>query len=150
MGYPERRADDDSGHETQDVVLKGTTLSIFRFIFREGRPVGPREIQRNLGLSSASIATYHLAKLMKAGLIRETERGYVVDRRMFENVIRIRRLLIPLQISYVAFFAMAIVMLVTILRPPMGYASYYFSIVVSLIALLVSVWEMRRAVTGKI
>jgi hypothetical protein len=138
------------GDDGKDVVLKGTTLSIFRFIFREGKPVGPREIQRDLGLSSVSVATYHLGKLLEWGFIRETEHGYVVDRRMFENVIRIRRLLIPLQVSYVAFFGMALIMLLTLLRPPVAYASYYFSIAVLLIALGLSALEVRRATARKV
>lgn len=136
--------------EDQSIVLKGTTLSVFRFIFREGKPVGPREIQRGLELSSVSIATYHLTKLLEAGLIRETPEGYVVDKRMFENVIRIRRLLIPVQISYVAFLATAIVMLLTILRPPVTYPSYYFSIAILLILSAVSLLEARRAASRRV
>lgn len=141
---------DDGDVDNETIILKGTTLSIFRFIFREGKPVGPREIQRDLRLSSVSVATYHLAKLLEAGLIRETDQGYVVDRRMFENVVRIRRLLIPLQISYVAFFATAIVMLLTILHPPVAYASYYFSIAILLIALTMSALEARRVASRKV
>ena len=140
----------EQSDESQSVVLKGTTLSVFRFIFREGKPVGPREIQRGLGLSSVSIATYHLAKLRDAGLIRETPEGYSVDRRMFENVVRIRRLLIPVQVSYVAFLATAIVMLLTILRPPVAYSSYYFSIAILLIASVVSLLQARRTTSRRV
>ena len=77
-----------------DDVLRGTTLRIYRFMYREGRPLGLHEIQRALGLSSASIPQYHINKLIKAGLVKEDEggSGYYVDRLVFENMIRIRNL----------------------------------------------------------
>jgi hypothetical protein len=147
---PDTNEEKSEQNEGKSVVLKGTTLSVYRFMFREGRPVGPREIERGLKLSSVSIATYHLAKLLDAALIRETPEGYMVDKRMFENVVRLRRLLIPVQVSYIAFLAAAIVMLLTILRPPVIYADYYFSIAILLIALAISFLEARKAVSRTI
>ena len=139
------------GHQgSQTFALRGTTLAIFRFLFKEGKPVGAQEIQRGLRLSSASVASYHLAKLLEAGLIGETENGYVVNKRVFENVIRIRRLLIPTQVSYVAFFATMILVLLTILRPTVLYPAYYFSIVGLFGALILSAFEARRAASRRI
>jgi DNA-binding transcriptional ArsR family regulator len=132
------------------LTLKGTTLDVNRFIFRQGRPVGPHDIQRGLGLGSASLASYHLSKLLEAGLVRETQEGYVVDKMVFENSIRIRRLLIPAQASYVAFFATAIATLLTILRPPVIYASYYFSIIVLFVGLALVAFEAKRTVSKKV
>jgi hypothetical protein len=132
------------------VVLKGTTLAVFRYIFKEGKPVGPRDIQKGLGLSSPSIASYHLAKLLEAGLIGETEKGYTVNTRVFENIIRVRRMLIPAQVSYVAFFATVILVLLTILRPSVIYPSYYFSMVGLFVALGLSAFEARRAAMKRI
>ena len=123
---------------------------MYRFIFREGKPVGPHDIQRGLGLSSASVASYHIAKLLEAGLIRETEEGYVVDRMVFENVIRIRRMLIPTQVSFVAFFASVIAILLTVLRPPVLYPAYYFSIIALFGALVFSVLQASRAASRRI
>lgn len=134
----------------ENVVLKGTTLVIFRYIFKENKPVGPSDIQRSLGLSSASVASYHLKKLLDAGLISEAEKGYVVDKRVFENVIRIRRLVIPAQISYVAFFATMIALLLTILRPPVLYPAYYVSITGLFGALGLSAFEAKRVASRKV
>jgi DNA-binding transcriptional ArsR family regulator len=131
-------------------ILKGTTLDVYRFIFREGRPVGPHDIQRGLGLRSASLASYHLSKLQEAGLIRESEQGYVVDRTVFENVIRVRRLLIPAEAGYVAFLGTAIPVLLTVLRPPVFYPSYYFSMIVLLVALLIVALETKRVTSRKV
>lgn len=106
--------------------------------------MGPREIQRGLGLSSPSVASYHVAKLLEAGLIQERDQGYVADQRVFENLIRVRRLLIPAQVSYFAFFATAIVLLLTVLRPPVIYPSYSFSLIALAGALAVSAVEIWR------
>jgi len=147
---PSDSGKDEGNNGDPAIVLKGTTLAVYRYVFREGKPVGPHDIQRGLRLSSASVASYHLGKLLEAGLIRESEQGYVVDKVVFENVIRIRRLLIPTQISYVAFFATVIVILLTVLRPPMLFASYYFSVAALFGALALSVFEANRAASGKI
>ena len=80
----------------------------------------------------------------------EAPEGYQVDRRVFENIIRVRRMLIPAQVSYVAFFATVIVILLTLLRPPVFYPAYYFSIIGLLVALTLSVFETRRASSRKI
>lgn len=50
--------------EAQD-KLKGTTLEVYRFLLKSNKPVGAREIQRNLKLSTPSLAVYHLSKLGK-------------------------------------------------------------------------------------
>jgi len=133
-----------------ETPLKDTTLKVYRYIFREGKAVGPHDIQRALKLSSASVASYHLAKLSEAGMIRETEGGYLVDKRTFENVIRVRRLLIPAQISYTSFFATILVALLTVLRPPTFYAGYYLSVLGLLVAVVLFGFEAYRAASKKI
>jgi DNA-binding transcriptional ArsR family regulator len=86
-------------------ALSGTTLKVYRYLYRAGKPVGVRDLQRGLGLSSPSVAQYHIKKLLDSGLLREEAEGYVVDKNLFENTIRVRRSLIPLQISYAIFYA---------------------------------------------
>ena len=75
-------------------------------MYKEGRPLGLHEIQRALGLSSASIPQSHINKLITAGLVKvhESGKGYYVIRLVFENMIRIRRSLIPFQTTYTIFF----------------------------------------------
>jgi len=85
--------------------LHGTTSKAYRFIYRQGHPVGEHEIQRGLGLASPSTPHYHLEKLRQNGLVREEGHGYVVDRVFLDNFVRIRRTAIPLQAALAAFFA---------------------------------------------
>lgn len=101
-------ADDKSLDQTrgkQASALGGTTLKVYRFLYKEGKAVGIRDIQRGLALSSPSVAQYHVKKLLESGLVKEQDQGYAVDRTVFENMIRIRRSLIPLQIAYAVFYA---------------------------------------------
>ncbi|MHB8567247.1 MAG: helix-turn-helix domain-containing protein [Nitrososphaerales archaeon] len=87
------------GPQDGALALTGTTLRVYRYLYRAGRPCGIHDIQRGLGLSSSSVALYHVRKLLDAGLIRESDRatgevadsekgagGYVVDRLMFDNI----------------------------------------------------------------
>ena len=95
---------DDAGTDSTSVLV-GTTLKVYRFLYKEARPLNIHEVQRGLGMSSASLAQYHIKKLVQAGLVREQDEGYAVDRIFFENFIRIGRSTIPFQIAYAVFFA---------------------------------------------
>lgn len=86
--YPER--------ETVNLVLTGTTLNIYRHLVTLDRPVGAREVQRALGLSSPAVATFHLEKLERNGLITKEEGGYfVIDKVYLKHYFLLRRRLIP-------------------------------------------------------
>ncbi len=61
-------------------VLKGTTLEVYRFLLKSSKPVGTRELQRALDLSSSSVATYHLSKLEDAGLLKREAGGFLVSK----------------------------------------------------------------------
>lgn len=136
---------DDDGHE---LVLKGTTLRVYRFLYREGRPLGIRDVQRGLGLSSPSVAQYHVRKLLQAGLVREQDGGYMVDRAVFQNMIRVRRTLIPFQTTYSIFFATALLIMLTVLRPPNVTSSYIFGLIVIAVALATSIYEAIMSLKG--
>lgn len=132
------------GEDVKDYVLKGTTLRVYRYMYRTGSPLGIHEIQRALGLSSPSVAEYHVKKLAGAGLVQEKEGGYVVDRVVFENLIRIRRTVIPLQTTYVAFFVSTLLVLVLFLRPSSVTSLYFFALAVNIGGLAITVYEAAK------
>jgi DNA-binding transcriptional ArsR family regulator len=131
--------------EDEAKVLRGTTLRVYRFIFKAGKPVGISELQEGLGFSSSSVASYHVSKLLEAGLIREQDKGYVMDKVVFDNMVRVRRTLIPFQTAYMAFFAVAFLILLTYLRPPQITSTYGFALVVCLVGVATSLYEVVRA-----
>ncbi|MDG6947420.1 MAG: hypothetical protein JRN44_02720 [Nitrososphaerota archaeon] len=133
-----------------DDILEGTTRRVFRFVYRQQSPVGIHDVQRGLGLSSPSVAHYHIGKLLKAGLLKEEGDGYVVDKVVFENMIRVSRTAIPLQIAYAVFLLSALALLVTMFRPVLLSATFVFAVVVIGVALAVSLFEAYKAVKAPV
>ena len=133
-----------------DDVLEGTTRKVFRFVYLQHEPVGVLDVQRGLGLSSPSVAHYHISKLLKAGLLREEGDGYVVEKTVFENMIRIRRTILPLQTGYAAFFLTALVVLLTVMRPSVLSTTYVFAAIVVVVAVGASFFEAYRAMKAPV
>ena len=99
--------------------------------------MGIRDIQRGLGMSSPSVAYYHVNKLLKMGLIKQEESGYSANKTTFENLIRINKRALPLQAAYAAFFLTALVALLTFMRPPQLSSGFVFALAVILVAFVI-------------
>ena len=54
--------------------VRGNTLKVYLYLLKHG-PSELRDVQREVGLSSASLASYHLGKLSEAGFVMQDERG---------------------------------------------------------------------------
>jgi predicted DNA-binding transcriptional regulator len=143
-GEGKKRSNED---DKASSILTGTTLQVYRFLYKEGRPLGIREIQRGLGLSSPSVAQYHIRKLSSAGLVKEEAGGYVVDKVVFENMLRIRRSLIPVQVAYAAFYATMLAALVIIYSSSYSLAPslYLFAFSVTVSALLLFSYQAFKS-----
>ena len=88
------------------VDLKGNTLRVYTHLFRV-RKSGIRDTQRSLGLKSASLAQYHLDKLVALGLANRTDSGdYVLASEIrleaFEQFFKIGRYMVPRFVMYLA------------------------------------------------
>ena len=113
-------------------------------MYKANGAVRVNEVQRDLNLSSPSVAQYHLQKLLRLGLIRQDSQGYVIDKVVFENVLRFRRTSIPFQAAYTTFFAASLLLLLTLLRPPIVNAAYFYAILAICIALVIAIFETRQ------
>ena len=134
-------------------VLNVTSRRVYRYIYKRG-PVRLQDIQRDLGLSSLSLADYHVRKLLEMKLVREEQTkdgatGYAAEEAVFEAMVRIRRTVIPLRAATSVFFAVGLVMLLTLLRPPYAGSAYAFSVFMIGVALLISVFEMVRGISNE-
>ena len=134
----------DEGGDSSDANLKGTTYRVYHFMLRQRQPVGISDVQQGLGLSSPSVSQYHIKKLLRLGLVREEQGGYVVDRVVLENIIRVRRISIPVQTAYVAFFSATLFILLVSLRPTVITSLYFFAFVINASALGVSLYETAK------
>jgi hypothetical protein len=110
-------------------------------MYRAGTVVRINDIQRGLGLSSPSVAQYHVKKLLQFGLIREEQGGYTIDKVIFSNVIRFRKISIPYQAAYLAFFVASLAVMLTVLRPSSTTAAYFFALLVITVAAVITVYE---------
>jgi DNA-binding transcriptional ArsR family regulator len=109
-------------------VLRGTTLEVYRFLLKNNKPVGIRELQRALNLSSPSVATYHLEKLEDAGLLKREAGSYTVAKYLLENTVKISRFLIPRFLFYTVFAVAVLIIELTFLRPESFSREYVFSV----------------------
>ncbi|MDE1853317.1 MAG: hypothetical protein KGI38_06170 [Thaumarchaeota archaeon] len=75
-------------------------------------------------------------------MLREEPEGYVVDKTVFNNIVRIMNLAIPVQVGYVAFFAASVLFFVLFPRPLTFTSTYVFGLFVVIIGLFISIREV--------
>jgi DNA-binding Lrp family transcriptional regulator len=130
-------------------ILRGLTLKIYKFILKNNSPLGIREIQRALNLSSPTLALYHVNKLEEAGLIKKQGTGYVADRIVLENCIRLKRTLVPRFVFYTIFLSVTLIILTVFLRPTVLTREYVFAVAALSVVTVASAFETARALSSK-
>ncbi len=135
----------------KSAVLKGTTLEVYRFLLKNHKPVGTREIQRALKLSSPSIAFYHLSKLEEACLVRQENGNYVINKVFLENSIRIGRFIIPKYFFYSLFAILVLFVELTLLRPEILTRDYFvFAIATAILAFILCYETAKNWIRGNL
>jgi predicted DNA-binding transcriptional regulator len=89
--------------------LKGKTLQVYMYMIKKKDPVGVREVQRDLGFSSPSVANYHIDKLVELALVNQDEYGryFVVQKvqvGVLQAFVNIGGLAVPRLSFFAAFF----------------------------------------------
>ena len=107
-------SDDADRVSSKDQQLHGTTLRAYWFIFRSGKPVGVRETQRALSLSSPSTALYHLEKMRELAIVEKDNIGqyFLKDNVQIGSLkmfLRVGHLLLPRYLFYAVFLTTATV-----------------------------------------
>jgi DNA-binding transcriptional ArsR family regulator len=127
-----------------DDILKGTTLDIYLFMLRARKPLGIREIQRALNISSPSVVQHHLSKLERTGLVKREMGNYLINKVLLENCLKISRFIVPRYLFY-SIFALAVLLIeLTFLRPNVLHQAYFFSVIATIIFLLIFCYETVR------
>jgi len=122
-----------------DSELRGRTLRAYLFILKNPKPVGVRELQRSLGLSSPSVAYHHLDKLTRLGLIDKNQYGeYTIVKNANVNVLQaftqVGRLLVPRFIFYAVFFTTLLVGYILLFQQSVNFFAIAFGIFASIFA----------------
>ena len=92
-----------------DYELRGKTLQVYLYLLKYGKAVGVREVQKELGFSSPSVAFHHLDKLVGLGVVEKDQyERYVlarkVDSGILHSFVSIGGLTLPRLGFYAAFF----------------------------------------------
>ncbi|MDG6907748.1 MAG: hypothetical protein JRN20_18395 [Nitrososphaerota archaeon] len=128
--------------------LKGNTLRVYTYLFKVQRS-GIREAQRSLGFKSASLAQYHLEKLVELGLATKDASGdYLLAREVkieaLEQFLKVGSYIIPRFVLYSVMLTFLFLYSVLVVRVPpstIGIWVYIFA----LTGLAISWYETIRA-----
>jgi predicted DNA-binding transcriptional regulator len=75
--------------EKIEYELRGKTLKIYLYMLRQGKPVGVREVQRDLQLSSPSVAFHHIEKMVRLGVVEQDPQGnYVIAKKVDPGILQ--------------------------------------------------------------
>ena len=117
---------------------EGTTLIVYSYVVKEGRPVGPRDVMRGANLSSPSVAYRHLQKLEALGLLKKNEYGeYIVKEKAgISGHLWIGRSLIPRQLLYSLLFMSILISEIIVLAIHFSVETFEFKVFFIFLALI--------------
>ncbi|MGD0803059.1 MAG: winged helix-turn-helix domain-containing protein [Candidatus Bathyarchaeia archaeon] len=93
--------------------ITGNALRTYLYLVTHG-PSGLRDVQRGVGLSTPSLASYHLSRLVEAGYVRQDEEGrYVASEEssteILEGYVKVGTALVPQFLFFAVLFTILIV-----------------------------------------
>jgi len=119
--------------------VRGNALKVYLYLLRHG-PSELRDVQRGIGLSSPSLASYHLGKLSEAGFVTQDERGrYFAVKEASDRVLEGYSRMGPAIVPQLFFFALLFTILVTFFSFATLYASGFTPYLVAICAAMVLV-----------
>ncbi|TFG95302.1 hypothetical protein E4H12_13545 [Candidatus Thorarchaeota archaeon] len=130
--------------------LRGNTLRVYWYMLTQSESVGVREVQRALNMSSPSVASHHLTKLVSLDLVEQrSDNSYkvkqVVKVGVLRNFIGFRGRFLP-RYTFVAMFFSAYTLaylLLSFIAPPNIY-DRYIALTIGLIGAGFAWWESIR------
>jgi len=117
------------------IQLEGITLSVYLYVVKRGRPVGPRDVMKGVKLSSPSVAYRHLQKLEDSGYLAKNEYGeYTVMRKAnIRGYVWLGSLLLPKMWLYALVFLAFLVTELAIFLVHFAIETYEFKVFFSLL-----------------
>jgi hypothetical protein len=120
--------------------VRGNALKIYLYLLRHG-PSELRDIQRGVGLSSASLASYHLGKLSDSGFVTQDEHGrYLAVKEASDRVLEGYARMGPAIVPQLFFFALLFTILVAFFSFEALYSSGFIVYLVVVCAVMVVVF----------
>ena len=99
--------------QSKESEIHGTTLRVYWYLFKSPQPIGVRETQRALSMSSPSIALYHLEKLRELGVAdKDDSGGYSLRQQVqvgsLKAFLKVGHLILPRYLFYAVFLSTAV------------------------------------------
>jgi hypothetical protein len=93
--------------------IRGNTLKVYLYLLKHG-PSELREVQRGLNLSSPSLASYHLGRLLEEGYSKQDEYGrYSAVKEVSDRILEGYSKIGPAMVPQFFFFSLLFTILVT-------------------------------------
>lgn len=127
--------------------LRGNTLRVYWYMLTQNESVGVREVQRTLDMSSPSVASHHLTKLVSLDLVEQlSDNTYrvkqVVKVGVLRNFIEFRGRFLP-RYTFVAIFftSYTLAYLFLCLIAPPNIFDRYVALAIGVTGSLFAWWE---------
>jgi hypothetical protein len=130
--------------------LEGITLNVYLYAAKRGKPVGPRDVTKGVGLSSPSVAYRHLQKLEDLAYLVKNEYGeYTVKRKVpLKGKVWLGRSLVPKMYLYASVFLAVLVVELSIFAVHFEVETYEFKVFFLLLTLITGTAFAVFAVEG--
>ena len=141
---------DESDEAAIESELRGNTLRVYWYMLSQNEAVGVREVQRAIGMSSPSVASHHLTKLVSLELVeKRPDNSYEVSRvvkvGVLRNFIGFRGKFLPRYIFVAIFFtAYTLAFFAISFMTWPGLFDRYVALAVGAIAAIFAWWESVR------
>jgi hypothetical protein len=127
--------------------MKGNTLRVYWALLNSKDGVmGVRQLQRQLGFSSPTLAAYHLNKLENLELVVKERGDYRLVREVkvgvLKQFIKLGTFLLPRYIFYATFFTMLLIFLLTQLKEISFYS--VFALTLGILSTVILWYETIR------
>ena len=130
--------------------LRGNTLRVYWYMLTSNESVGVREVQRALNMSSPSVASHHLTKLVSLDLVEQlSDNTYkvkqIVKVGVLRNFIGFRGRFLP-RYAFVAMFFTSYTLaylVLSFIAPPNIY-DRYIALAIGVVGALFAWWESYR------
>jgi len=118
--------------------LEGITLSVYLYVVRKGKPVGPRDVMKGAHLSSPSVAYRHLQKLEDLGYLQKNNYGEYVtkDKARVRGYIWVGRRMMPKMLVYSLIFMSILIVELVVLALHYSVENYTFKVFFLLLTLI--------------
>jgi len=144
-----------AGQQARKPDIRGNTLRVYLYLLQH-TPADLRDVQHSLGLSTPSLASYHLGKLLEGGYATQNEHGqYVAVRESTSAILEGYTKLGAAVVPQLAFFAMLFTALVGYFAlMSLNYPPFVPGLIVISVAMVVVLWYetlrvWRRLATWK-